>query len=150
MSLIDPHVAKVEESDIEDIMSIINYAFPYTSFTYDAIKEKIASKKFYLLKAHQNNILVGFLELEFFIEKDEARLNAIFIQENWRGQRFADKLVDAALHECRRRRIKRLFLLVKTDNDGAKGLYQKHEFVPEGLHNKEIDGSKVEVWAREI
>lgn len=149
MSLFRADVEKVTTDDVYDILEIIDYAFPYVTFTKEKLEEKIKSKNFYLIKHHQNNILTGFLELEF-LEDNIARLNAIFVEEAFRGQGFANKLVKAAVHECKRRRIHKIFLLVKEKNDAAKHLYKKRKFKFIKMHDKELDDSKVEVWERHI
>jgi ribosomal protein S18 acetylase RimI-like enzyme len=147
MSLLFPNINKVEESDIEDILSIINEAFPYVTFSKELIKEKLKNKDFFLVKLHQKNILVGFLELEF-ISKEIVRLNAIFISEAFRGQGFATELLKKAIHECKRKRVKKIFLLVKEENIAAKELYKKRKFNFTKFHDKELDSSKIEVWER--
>lgn len=149
MSLFRADIEKVTSDDVYDILEIIDYAFPYITFTKEKLEEKIKSKNFYLIKYHQNNILTGFLELEF-LEDNIARLNAIYIEEAWRGQGFANKLVKAAVHECKRIRIHKIFLLVKKENEGAKHLYKKRKFKFKEMREKELDGSKVEVWERHI
>lgn len=142
--------APIVEDDIEGILNFIDYAFPYTSFTAEKIKEKVHSKNFYLVKHLQGNIITGFIELEFFSEKNEARLNAVFVEETWRGQHIATKLIKQVIHECKRRRVHRLFLLVSESNDGAKELYKKTGFAFEGMHDKIIEAEKVEVWSMKI
>ncbi len=149
MSLLHPSIQKVNEKDIPEIINIIDEAFPYVSFTKDKIKEKLNNKNFLLLKSHRNNIINGFLELEF-LDKDKVRLNAVYVADAFRRQGFATKLMKEAIHEIKRRRINTIFLLVKENNVAAKELYKKRKFSFTNLHDKELDDSIVEVWERKI
>ncbi len=149
MSLIFPHIDKLNETDITDVLEIVNSVFPYVTFSEDLIKEKLKSNNFFLIKYHQKNVLIGFLELEF-IDNKLARLNAVFVSDAFRCRGIATKLINKAVHECRRKRIKKIFLLVKEDNLVAKNLYKKQKFVFVKLHDKELDGSIIEVWEKEI
>ncbi len=140
-------ISPVEKEDIEDVEQFIEYFFPYTAITKEKIAEKLKLDNFFLIKHHQKNILTGFAEIEFFFDKKEARLNAVFVEEAWRGQRIATKLVKKCIHEVKRRKhIHRFFLLVKESNLAAKNLYRKCGFEFESTHDKIIDGSVVEVW----
>ena len=144
-------IEKIMDEDVADIQQFIDYFFPYTQLNEEKISKKINTENFFLIKHHQKNIITGFTEVEFFFDKKEARLNAIFVDEGWRGQRIATKLVKKCIHEVKRRKhIHRLFLLVKEENQAAKGLYRKVGFEFEKEHDKEIDGSKIEVWSMYI
>ena len=59
-------------------------------------------------------------------------------------------MIKKSIHEVKRRRFHTFFLLVKKDNLIAKKLYEKEGFVFVKMHDKEIDGSKVEVWEMHI
>jgi len=106
--------------------------------------------KYLVLVARQANILTGFAELEFFLDKKEVRLNAIYVDDAWRGQKIATKIVKRILDECGRMQYERLFLLVRESNSGAKELYEKNGFIFEKMHDKKIGGEKIEVWSQKI
>lgn len=142
---------KIGYASIEDaewLDSVIKEEFPYTDFSKDKIESRIGSENFLVFVARQKNIILGFCELELFVEKKEARLNAVYVSEAWRLQKIGSKLVEKAVHEAHHKHLKRVFLLVKVDNDSAKRLYKRIGFEFEGMHDKELDGSKVEVWAK--
>ncbi len=143
-------IEKVTLKDAKVINEVINEYFPYTFFTVEDISDKIGEENFFIIKAHQRNIFLGFAEVEFFKEKNEARLNAIFVESAWRGQKVATKIVKKIIHECKRKRIHRLFLLVKESNLAAKKLYKNAGFEFEKIHNKIIEGSKIEVWVTKL
>ena len=147
----EPQITKESIKDAETLNDIIEEEFPYTSFSVEDIKKKLKNKNFFLIKHHQKNILTGFAEAEFFPKKEEVRLNAIFVEEAWRGQRIATHLLKRIIHDAKRRKgIYKLFLLVKESNRGAKHLYKKLGFEFEKIHDKELDESIVEVWSMGI
>jgi ribosomal protein S18 acetylase RimI-like enzyme len=148
MTLLHPEIQKVTDGDVQDMLSIINIEFPYTKFDEDSIIKKINSENFFLIKNHRNNILVGFLELEFFDKN--ARLNAVFVGDVFRRQGIAKGLLKKAFKECKKRKIKKIFLLVKKDNFVAKNFYENNGFVFSRIHDKEIDCCEVEVFERII
>ena len=141
-------VEKVEDEDCADLSEMLQDEFSYIDLSEKKICEKLKKNNFFLIKCHQKNILLGFAELEF-IEK-KARLNAIFVEEAFRGQGIATKLLHRIFHESKRKRIHTVFLLVKEKNFSAKELYIKNGFEFKEMHNKEIQGSKVEVWEKHI
>jgi ribosomal protein S18 acetylase RimI-like enzyme len=136
--------------DAEWLDDVIRREFPYTDFCPEQIISRINDRRFLVLVAWQKNIPSGFAELELFPEKEEARLNALYVEDSMRLQRFGTKLVERCLHEVRHMHFHRVFLLVKKDNDSAKRLYERLEFKFEGMHTKELDGSKVEVWSIQL
>jgi ribosomal protein S18 acetylase RimI-like enzyme len=135
---------------VDWLNEMIGREFPYTAFTPKHIEERINNPKYIVLIAKQENILTGFAELELFLEKKEARLNAVFVDEPWRGQRIATHLLEQAINQCKHKKVQRLFLLVKTDNFGAKHMYEEMGFTFEKMHDKIIDDSEVEVWAMAV
>jgi ribosomal protein S18 acetylase RimI-like enzyme len=143
-------VIRAKDTQSEWINEIIKEEFPYFSLTPEKIKERMSNDKFIILIAEQGNIDIGFIEVELFLEKKEARLNAIFVEEAWRAQGFAKKMIERVVRECKRKGIERIFLLVKEENENAKALYSKEGFAFEKMHDKIIDGSDIEVWAKKI
>jgi len=141
-------VNKVTKEDCADLSEMLQEEFSYIDLSEKKIFSKIDNENFFLIKCHQKNIILGFAELEFL--ENKARLNAIFVEEAFRGQKIATKLLHAIFHEAKRRRIHTIFLLVKEGNFAAKELYIKNDFNYIKMHNKELDGSKVEVWEKHV
>jgi ribosomal protein S18 acetylase RimI-like enzyme len=144
------NIEKSTNAQAEWLDGIIKREFPYTEFTPKKIEERMNDSKYIILIAKQSNIETGFAEMELFLDKKEARLNAIYVEDGWRDQGVGTMLVEHCINECKHKKIQRLFLLVKSDNVGAKHLYEKLEFEFEKMHNKIIDASKVEVWAKSV
>jgi ribosomal protein S18 acetylase RimI-like enzyme len=143
-------IEKAKTDSSEWLDEVIKREFPYTEFNPDKIASKITDPKYLILVAKQENILTGFIELELFSENKEARLNAVFVESCWRGQKIGTRLVRQAINECKHKRIQRLFLLVKISNNAGKGLYKKVGLKFEKLHDKIIEGSQVEVWSMPV
>ena len=141
-------VNKVKKKDCAELSDILQDEFSYIDLSRKKIIEKLGKENFFLIKCHQKNIILGFAELDFLEKK--ARLNAIFVEDAFRGQGIATKLIHHLIHESKRRRIHTIFLLVKERNFPAKELYIKNGFDFKEMHNKELDGSKVEVWEKYI
>ena len=141
-------VTKVKDEDCADLSDLLQGEFPYIDLSHKKICNKLLDENFFLIKCHQKNIVLGFAELEF-LEK-RARLNAIFVEEAFRGQGIATKLIRHLIHEAKRKRTHIIFLLVKERNFPAKELYIKNGFDYVKMHNKELDGSKIEVWEKHI
>ncbi|MFA5931456.1 MAG: GNAT family N-acetyltransferase [archaeon] len=143
-------IEKAKASEAEWLDEMIKQEFPYTTFTPDKIIERINDSKHLVLVSKQKNILTGFAELEFFPDKKEARLNAVFVDDGWRDQKIGTALVEQCINECKHKKVQRLFLLVKKDNLGAKHLYDDVGFNFEKMHDKIIDESEVEIWAIKV
>ena len=141
-------VNKVAKKDCAELSEMLQSEFSYIDLSKEKILSKVDDENFFLIKCHQKNIILGFAELEFL--ENKARLNAIFVEEAFRGQGIATKLLHSVFHEVKRRRIHTLFLLVKEGNFPAKELYIKNDFDYIKMHNKDLDGSKVEVWEKHV
>lgn len=144
------NIEKATENETDWLDEIIKREFPYTTFTPKKIEERLDNPKYSILIAKQGNILTGFIEIEWFLEKKEARLNCIYVEDGFRDQGIGQSLVEQAVNECKHRKVQYLFLLVKTENAGAKHIYEKKGLKFEKMHNKIIDNSKVEVWGIEV
>ena len=141
-------VTKIKDGDCADLSELLQGEFPYIDLSEKKICNKLSDKNFFLTKCHQKNIIIGFAELEYLDKR--ARLNAIFVEEAFRGQGIATKLIHHLIHEAKRKRIHTIFLLVKEKNFPAKELYIKNGFDYIKMHDKDLDGSKVEVWEKHI
>ncbi|MDD3083974.1 MAG: GNAT family N-acetyltransferase [Candidatus ainarchaeum sp.] len=141
------NIKKVVKEDIPEILKIIDNIFPYTYFNDKTILKKIVDKNFFLIKFVQKNFFVGFAEIEFFPEKKESRLNAVFVSESFRKKGIATKLLQNCINEVKKRHYNIFFLLVKENNFVAKKLYSKSGFCFERFYEKEIDNSIIEMWS---
>lgn len=144
------NITLANEKDVEWLNEVIRIEFPYTEFNEKKITEKINNPNFCILVARQGNIQIGFCETELFTQKQEARLNAIFVEDAWRDQGIGKTLIEYTINQCKHKRIQKIFLLVKKENVGAKTLYKKTNFDFIKMHDKKIDDSDIEVWEQKI
>ncbi|MGI6589850.1 MAG: GNAT family N-acetyltransferase [Candidatus Iainarchaeum sp.] len=144
------NITLVNEKDVEWLNKVIKTEFPYTKFDTKKISEKINSLDFCILVARQENIQIGFCETELFPQNQEARLNAIFVEDAWRGRGIGKTLIERAINKCKHKRIQKIFLLVKEENIAARNLYKKTKFVFKKIHHKKIDSSTIEEWEQKI
>ncbi|MCX6803614.1 MAG: GNAT family N-acetyltransferase [Candidatus Diapherotrites archaeon] len=77
-------------------------------------------------------------------------MNAIFVEDAWRDQGIAKRLIAQLVNQCKHKRIQKLFLLVKETNEDAKALYKKTGFKFEKMHDKIIEDTPVEVWGQAV
>lgn len=143
-------IKKATQNQSDWITDIIGKEFPYTKFTPEKISSKISNPKYIILIAAQKNAPMGFCEMEIILEKSKARLNAIYVEEKNRRKGIAKKMISKIEKECKKKQIQTLFLLVKTTNEKAKALYQKTGFKFEKMHEKIIEGEKIEIWSKNI
>ncbi|MFA6064481.1 MAG: GNAT family N-acetyltransferase [archaeon] len=144
------NITKATPDCIDWLNEMIKREFPYTTFTPKHIEDRLNDPKYILFIAKQANIITGFAEIELFLEKKEARLNAVFVEESWRDQRIGTLLVEKCINECKHKKIQRLFLLVKNENVGAQHMYDEIGFKFFAMHDKIIDDSEVEVWDMKV
>ncbi|MFA5357527.1 MAG: GNAT family N-acetyltransferase [archaeon] len=142
------NIRKASQEDVPIIDEIVKREFPYTKIPQERIAQKISEKNFLILVACQANIFTGFAETELL--ENEARLNGIFVEDAWRDQKIATNIIKKTFEELKKQKIFRIFLLVKESNDGAKKLYEKNGFKFEKIHDKEIEGEKIEIWSQQL
>ena len=144
------NIEKAGPKHVTWLDEVIKREFPYTKFTPEKIISRINDPKFVILVARQENIMTGFAEMELFLAAHEARLNGIYVEDAWRDQGIAKMLIEKLINTCKHKKVQRLFLLVKENNEDAKALYKKTGFVFEKIHEKKIEDSTVEVWAQKV
>lgn len=66
------------------------------------------------------------------VSGDEAELLSIGVGPQWRRQGVARRLIDTVLAAVETRRVRRLYLEVAEDNEGARRLYATYDFVQVG------------------
>ncbi|MFH1697206.1 MAG: N-acetyltransferase [Candidatus Diapherotrites archaeon] len=142
---------KVEEAraeDVAELTELIAQEFPYTKITEQKVWDKIDNPHFLLLKAaDKKHGIIGFTEFQALDhENGIARLNNITVLKEFRGKDYSKSLLSLALKETKALGYKKIILLVKENNKTAKSLYKGAGFKKLGMHEKLIDGDKVEEW----
>lgn len=78
------------------------------------------------------------------VSGDEAELLSIGVGQDWRRRGIAHRLIDSVLAAIDARRVRRLYLEVAEDNEGARRLYATYDFVQVGRRDgyyRRRDGS---------
>jgi ribosomal protein S18 acetylase RimI-like enzyme len=98
--------------------------------------------------------IVGYIRLgrhmKIAANDHVLHIESLVVAAEARGQGIGGLLVDAGIHEARRRGVRKLGLRVLSNNPGALRLYQRHGFEEEGRLRSELrrdDGSYADdVW----
>jgi len=141
---------KATISDAPFLQEIIRREFAYALLSPETIVEKLVDERFLVIKAIEGGEFIGFAELDLLNDPARigvARLNAVFVVEKHRGEGIAIKLVKKILSLAKKQNVVEIFLLVRFDNELAKGLYEKCGFSFEKIYDKKIEGKEVEVWS---
>ncbi len=136
-------IKPVVDSDLPEIISMINREFPYVSISIEKIREKIRKKKIFVFKAVEGEKLLGFIEAEM-LEAGLARINGLTVKPSERNRGIAGKLLDHMIRFLHGKNVRRIMLLVKQKNEEAKKLYGQKGFKFMGLYRREIDQAIVE------
>lgn len=142
-------VKPVEEKDFQEIVALIKREFPYFQASPEKVKERVANRRIFVLKAVEKNVLLGFVEAEF-LEKGIARINGLTVKPEHRKEGVATALLEEMLKQLKEKGVERIMLLVKQSNEEAKKLYQQKGFQFIGLYQREIDGTVVEEMELDI
>lgn len=112
-----------------------------------SIAEVLASPGVFALLAVTPDHEGGGMPCGFAIARvsgDEAELLSIGVGQDWRRRGIARRLIDAVLAAIEMRRVRRLYLEVAEDNEGARRLYGRYDFVQVGRRDgyyRRRDGS---------
>ncbi|MGM9516468.1 GNAT family N-acetyltransferase [Roseateles sp. DB2] len=68
----------------------------------------------------------------------EAFVTSVSLEPAWRGQGWADRLLDAACEQARAAGLAGVSLEVHCDNASAIRLYERHHFVPGDRHAQNL------------
>ncbi|MDD4809548.1 MAG: GNAT family N-acetyltransferase [Bacilli bacterium] len=102
----------------------------------DSIDPDFKVKNFYCNVLNKNNkiiylcklsdIICGYIYL--IIEDYSAKIDALYVEENFRGKSIGSKLIEWALNYVNDYNIKSVTINVMSENQNAKKLYQKYGF----------------------
>lgn len=136
-------IKKASQNELEKA-SILLTELIKSEVKYDKnLKENITITNFYehprnnsiLFFAYDNEKIVGYIY--GFIEDDQlllnktAKLDALYIVENYRGNKIGNKLIEEFKTWCNTNNVKFIEVTAWNDNINANKLYLKHGFVPE-------------------
>ncbi|HEY0076893.1 MAG TPA: ribosomal protein S18-alanine N-acetyltransferase [Abditibacteriaceae bacterium] len=131
MSEVIIRAARLEDTD--EIVRIDQTSFtkPWSEQTMRTAIEKAQCGEYIALVAETNTTVCGFVIA--WNVREEGEIATIAIDEPFRDQGIAQRLLEAALHEAARRGAEWMFLEVRPGNRTALHLYEKCGFQKVGL-----------------
>lgn len=136
------------KQDLKYLNKIISKEFAYTNFTQEKLLERIQRPEIVIFKKTSGKRIIAFIELELL--EEFARINGISVEHEYRKQGHGKELLEFAVNFLKNSGVPTARLLVKEENQIAKNLYSSLGFEFISIHDKEIEGSKVEVWEKHI
>ena len=134
--------AKLEEAkEVDNLLTLlirdekqqddsINLDFKVTNFYQNYIDDIDKN----IIVALENNKIVGYLfgyiKTDQSVTKKIAVLDALYVLENYRNQKIADKLIIDFKNWVFKNDISNIEVNVCSNNIIAKKLYKKHHFIP--------------------
>lgn len=129
-------ISKIVSKDTLDVYKLSNQpSVRSASFSQGKInledhrkwfKNKLNDNNVIMLKASISGKLAGQVRLDI---KDKTALVGISTSEEFRGKGVASKLLQAAIHEARNRKIRTIDALIKSNNHASIGLFEKNGWV---------------------
>lgn len=74
-----------------------------------------------------NNIIVGYI-YAFINEFNNAKIDALYVEENYRNKNIASNLIDLVFNWLKEEKVNEVEISVLTNNIIAKKLYEKKNF----------------------
>ena len=115
--------------DIEAVLRIekSSYKFPWSPGNF--LEELRQPQSHFLVYTDDetDSIVAGYIV--FWDLKDETHILNVAVALDWRGLGMGKKLVSQAINHAYREKHKRVFLEVRTSNNGAIALYESMGFI---------------------
>lgn len=142
-------IVPTKEQHLYSITAMTRHFFPYTGFTFEAIRERLKSNKVFYFTALSGGHTVGFADVE--IQDDgNAKLLGLAVLKELQGQGIGRKLLEKAIDFACGRKCPNLFLFVAEDNAIALKLYGEFGFASRGVLEKQINGKTVLVLEKKL
>ncbi|MDD4608440.1 MAG: GNAT family N-acetyltransferase [Bacilli bacterium] len=127
-------LANINDSDKLDILltKLIQDERTYD----DSIDPNFKVKGFYCNVLNMNNKIIYLCELNdvicgyiyLIVEDYTSKIDALYVEESFRGKGIGTKLIEWALNYINDNNIQSITINVMTENQNAKKLYQKYGF----------------------
>lgn len=148
MSEVIIRAARLEDADEIVRIDQASFSHPWAEKTMREAIEKAQSGEYIALVAELRNAICGFVIA--WNVREEGEIATLAVDEVFRGQGIAQRLLEAALHEAARRGATLMFLEVRPGNIAALNLYEKCGFQKVGLRkNYYRDGDDAIVMRRQ-
>ncbi len=101
------------------------------------LREAINDPNGELLVAEYDSELVAFLHQVFFVDPLHAGVNSditsLFVKEDCRRRGIASQLLQKAIQNAKRRKVKEIHVTTRKDNKTAIRFYEKNGFKKQGI-----------------
>ena len=141
-------IQKAEEKHLYAIAAMTAHYFPYTQFTYTAIKTRLGNPAIVYFVALEDGHCVGFIDYE--LKEGRAQVLGMAVLDEHRRKGIGVALLKHAIGEIVAAGKKRVDLLVASDNEAAKALYTKFGFAYTGKLERQIWGKEVDVYSLKL
>lgn len=124
----ETQIDRAQLSDLDDILEVENSSFGADRFSRRQFTYLIAHAKGVFLVVRQEGKVVAYLSV---LAKENAsvfRMYSLAVHPKARGQKLAQRLIDAILDYARQHHYKSLGLEVNVNNAGAISLYKMYGF----------------------
>lgn len=115
--------------DLESIQEIEDASFddPFPPELFSSYLSKFPSG---FRVATLENEIIGYYIVT--MRKESAELASIAIKKDYQGRHFGSRMIEDLIVLCRHFKAKRIYLIVRTDNQAAISLYDKFGFQRQG------------------
>jgi ribosomal-protein-alanine N-acetyltransferase len=120
------NIRKAVIDDLSELVRLESIYF-HNPWTNDQFKYELEENVFSTtLVIEEENKLIGYIN--YWITFDNATLNKICVDEDYRKQGLAQKLIDLFEEDCKKNDCMVETLEVRVSNEPAKSLYMKNGF----------------------
>lgn len=125
--------------DIDSVLEISSLSFssPWSRESY--IKELANPIATYFVAKFDNKV-VGFIGT--WIVLDESDITNVAVHPDYRNKGIASKLIENLIKYCREQKCTSFILEVRCSNNSAISIYEKHDFVREGIRKGYYEDNK--------
>ena len=135
------------KNDIDSIISLEKGFID--AWNKSMIESSFNSGLFYAIGCFECDKLISYIS--FSLATEEADIDMVFTSESYRRQGLAKELIDKAISFLKERKIKRVFLEVREQNEKAIALYNKCGFSFVSVRKKYYaDGDNAIIYKREL
>ena len=122
--------------NLNDIMKIENDCFGSDAFSRYQIAYLITHSKGMFLIARHDGEIAGYISFITSRRHNTGRIYSIAVSPNHRGTGIADALMDESIGYALEKKLRAIFLEVRTDNTTAIKLYEKKGFAVHSVKQK--------------
>ena len=130
------NVLALQSADISALLEIEKHCFP-DPWKEESWQSAFVRPDFFSFALKDNGILIGFVCGTALFE--ESELLKIAILPAYRGNGYAERLLETLLEEAKRRGAEKMFLEVREGNVPARKLYEKTGFTQTRIRKKYYD-----------